>query len=100
MRKFIKKLKNSIAWKLLKILFTLVKWVVEIVIIGIAIIIITQRVTNSQKAFLGIRILLFLGIVAGVVVALVSVINLIPADFDIRTVWGTMFWEIQDFLNT
>ena len=60
MRKFIKKLKNSIAWKLLKILFTLVKWVVEIVIIGIAIIIITQRVTNSQKAFLGIRILLFL----------------------------------------
>lgn len=56
MRKFIKKLKNSIAWKLLKILFTLVKWVVEIVIIGIAIIIITQRVTNSQKAFLGIRI--------------------------------------------
>lgn len=56
MRKFIKNLKNSIIWKILKILFTLVKWAIEIVIIGIAIIIITQRVTNSQKAFLGIRI--------------------------------------------
>ena len=61
--------------------------------------IVSMWITMFLRNFNIIRIVLFLGIVAGVIVALVSVINLIPADFDIRTVWGTLFWEIQDFLK-
>ncbi len=56
MRKFIKNLKNSILYKVLKFLFKLAIWAIEIVIIAIAIVIITQRVNNNQKAFLGFRI--------------------------------------------
>lgn len=56
MRKFIKKIKNSIFGKVIKFLFNIVKWAVELLIIGIAAVIITQRVTNNEKAFLGFRI--------------------------------------------
>lgn len=56
MRRFIKKIKNSIIGKILKFIFKVLLWVLEIIIIFLAIIIITQRVTNSEKAFLGFRI--------------------------------------------
>ena len=56
MRTFIKKIKNSILGKLLKIIFKLITWAIELLIIGIAIVIVTQRFTNNEKAFLGFRI--------------------------------------------
>lgn len=61
--------------------------------------IVSMWITMFLRNFNIVRIVLFLGIVAVVVVGLINLINLIPADFDIRTVWGTMFWEIQDFLK-
>jgi len=36
--------------------------------------------------------------VAGIVLALLSVISIIPANFDLLGTWGTTFWEIQDFI--
>lgn len=56
MRKFIKKFKNSILGKIIKFLLKIIKWAIEILIIGIAIVILTQRVFNNEKAFLGFRI--------------------------------------------
>ena len=56
MRTFIKKFKNSIIGKLLKAIWKILWWAIEAVIIFIAIIIVVQRVTNSEKAFLGFRI--------------------------------------------
>ncbi|MBQ8043100.1 MAG: signal peptidase I [Clostridia bacterium] len=56
MRKFIKKIKNSIIAKILGVLWKVLWWAIELVIIFIAIIIVTQRVTNNEKAFLGFRI--------------------------------------------
>lgn len=56
MRKFIKKFKNSIIGKILGAIWKILLWLIEAVIIFIAIIIITQRVTNNEKAFLGFRI--------------------------------------------
>lgn len=37
--------------------------------------------------------------IAGVVFALISIINAIPANFDLVGSWGTTFWEIQDFME-
>lgn len=56
MRTFLKKFKNSIWGKILKVLFNILKWALEITIITIALIILTQRLTNSEKSFLGFRI--------------------------------------------
>lgn len=56
MRKFIKKFKNSILGKLLKFVFNIIRWAIELFIIGIAIVILTQRLTNNTKSFLGFRI--------------------------------------------
>lgn len=56
MRTFIKKLKNSIIGKILKAIWKILIWAVEAVIIFIALIIVVQRVTNNEKAFLGFRI--------------------------------------------
>lgn len=56
MRRFIKKFKNSIIGKVLKAIFKILMWILEIMLIFIAIVIIRQRVTNNQKAFLGFRI--------------------------------------------
>lgn len=56
MRTFLKKFKNSIWGKILKVLFNILKWSLEIIIITIAIIILTQRLTNSEKSFFGFRI--------------------------------------------
>lgn len=56
MRTFIKKFKNSIIGKILKAIWKILWWAIEAVIIFIAIIIVTQRVTNNEKAFLGFRI--------------------------------------------
>ncbi|MBQ2864287.1 MAG: hypothetical protein IJE91_02340 [Clostridia bacterium] len=61
--------------------------------------ILAMAITMFLRNFNVIRILIFLGIVGVAIYALVTVINMIPADFDIRTVWGTLFWQIQDFLN-
>lgn len=56
MRRFIKKFKNSIAGKILKAILKLLWWFVEVVIIFLAIVIVTQRVTANEKTFLGFRI--------------------------------------------
>lgn len=56
MRKFIKRFKESIIGKILGLIFKLLWWGLELLIVLIAITIITQRVTNSEKAFLGFRI--------------------------------------------
>lgn len=56
MRTFIKKFKNSIIGKILGAIWKILWWAIEAVIIFIAIIIVVQRVTNNEKAFLGFRI--------------------------------------------
>ena len=56
MRTFIKKFKNSILGKILKFIFKLIKWALELTVITIAIIIIVQRVSDNRKSFLGYRI--------------------------------------------
>ncbi len=56
MRKFVKKIKNSIWGKIIKLIYTLLKWALEIIIVAIAIIILVQRFSNNEKAFLGYRI--------------------------------------------
>ena len=56
MRKFIKKFKNSITGNILKIIWKVLWWIIEALIIFIALVIVTQRFTNNQKAFLGFRI--------------------------------------------
>lgn len=55
--------------------------------------------TMFLRNFGFVKVLLFLGAVGIVIYALVTVINLIPENFDIRAVWGTIFWAMQDFLN-
>ncbi len=37
--------------------------------------------------------------VAVIVLALIGVISIIPANFDLFGTWGTTFWKIQDFMN-
>ena len=56
MRTFIKKFKNSLLGKILRVLFNILKWSLQIFIIVIAIIILTTRLTNNEKSFLGFRI--------------------------------------------
>lgn len=56
MRKFIKKFKNSIIGKILKAIWKILWLILEIIIVFIAIVIVTQRVSNNEKAFLGFRI--------------------------------------------
>ena len=56
MRKFIKMFKNSLTGKILKVLFKILLWALEILIVFLALIIVTQRVSGDQKAFLGFRI--------------------------------------------
>ena len=56
MRKFIKKFKNSITGNILKIIWKVLWWIIEALIIFIALVIVTQRFTNNQKTFLGFRI--------------------------------------------
>ena len=56
MRRFIKMLKNSLTGKILKVLFKILLWALEILIVFLALVIVTQRVTGDQKAFLGFRI--------------------------------------------
>ena len=56
MRKFIKKFKNSIIGKILKALWKILWLILEIIIIFIAIVIVTQRISKNEKAFLGFRI--------------------------------------------
>ena len=56
MRKFIKMMKNSIYGKILATVWKLFCLALEILIVFLAIVIVTQRFTNNQTAFLGIRI--------------------------------------------
>lgn len=56
MRRFIKKIKNSILGKILKMIFKILWWALEALIIFIAIIIVVPRLTNNEKTFLGFRI--------------------------------------------
>lgn len=56
MRRFIKMFKNSLIGKILKVIFKVLLWALEILVVFLAIIILTQRLTNDQKTFLGFRI--------------------------------------------
>lgn len=56
MRRFIKTFKNSLLGKILKTVFKVLLWILEIIIVFIALVIVTQRVTKDQSAFLGFRI--------------------------------------------
>jgi len=61
--------------------------------------ILAMGITMFLRNFNIIKIALFAGAVALSVWIVVFLINLIPADLDIIAVWGTLFWQIQDFLN-
>jgi len=43
--------------------------------------------------------ILFTGVIALFVLAIISLINLIPANLNISNSWNTIFWEIQSFLD-
>ena len=51
------------------------------------------------KNFSLVKVVLFCGAVAAVVLLLIEVIGLIPANLDLVANWGTIFWRIQDFLK-
>lgn len=59
-----------------------------------------MMVTTFLKNFNIIRILLFLSVVGVVIYGIVYVINLIPSNINIVGSWGTLFWDIQRFLNS
>ena len=56
-------------------------------------------ITMFLRNFNLFRIILFLIAVGGGLWIIISLINLIPEDLNIIGVWGSLFWEIQDFLN-
>ena len=56
-------------------------------------------ITMFLRNFNLFRIILFLIAVGGGLWIIISLINLIPEDLNIVGVWGSLFWEIQDFLN-
>ena len=56
-------------------------------------------ITMFLRNFNIFRILLFLLAVGGGLWIIISLINLIPEDLDIIATWGSLFWDIQDFLN-
>jgi len=56
MRRFIKQIKGSIVGTIFHVIYTLLRWAIELFIIILAIIILTQRITNNEKSFLGYRI--------------------------------------------
>ena len=51
----------------------------------------------KQRKYL--QVVLFAGIMVGVFYLLIKIIALIPANINIIGTWGTLFWQIQDFLN-
>ena len=51
------------------------------------------------KSFSVIKWILFAIVVGGCITGVVFLINAIPANIDIMGSWGTLFWDIQDFLN-
>ena len=61
--------------------------------------ILAMGITMFLRNFNIIKITLFAGAVGLSIWGAVSLINLIPADLDIIAVWGTLFWQIQDFLS-
>ena len=61
--------------------------------------ILAMVLTMFLRNFGFLKIALFLGVVGIAIYALVTVINLIPANFDIRSAWGTIFWSMQDFFT-
>lgn len=56
MRKIRKLFKNSILGKILKVIWKIIKLLIELFIVFIALVIITQKVTNNEHSFLGFRI--------------------------------------------
>lgn len=59
----------------------------------------TMAITNFLKNFNVLKIILFLIVLGLGIWGVVSIINLIPEDLDIVASWGTIFWDIQNFLN-
>lgn len=69
------------------------------VVIGALLSIPCMFIASALKKMPITRIILFCGIVLGIIIAIVKIISLIPANIDIVGSWGTLFWEIQDFLS-
>ena len=61
--------------------------------------IVAMYITMFLKSFRIIRVLLFVGVLGVVIWTLVTLINLIPANLDIRAVWGVVYFKMRDFLN-
>lgn len=61
--------------------------------------ILAMAITIFLRNFNIIKIILFLSIVGLAIWLIVTLINLIPEDLDIIATWGTLFWDIQNFLN-
>ena len=54
---------------------------------------------NFFRQYKRLQVATLVVIVTGVVIAIVKLIALIPADINFIKTWGTTFWQIQDFLN-
>lgn len=69
------------------------------VCIGALLSIFAMFIALFLRNFSVIKWIIFAGLVAFGIYIVVSLINLIPENLDIVGSWGTMFWDIQDFLN-
>ena len=56
-------------------------------------------VVNYLKNKQWLKVALLIGIIACVVFVITKLILLIPENFDIRASWGSLFWDIQQFMK-
>lgn len=68
------------------------------VLIGAVLSIPLMFITTYLKQVPWLRLLLFLGAIAGVFVLVIKGIALIPENIDIIGSWGKTYWQIQNFL--
>lgn len=61
--------------------------------------ILAMFISMFLRNFSIVKIVLFLSAVGCAIWILVSIINLIPANLDIRAVWGVVYFKMRDFLE-
>lgn len=69
------------------------------VVIGALLSIPLMLITNVIKQYKWLEYSLVTIVIAGIVLALIYLINAIPTNFDLIGTWGTTFWNIQEFIT-
>ncbi len=70
------------------------------VVVGALLSIPAMYICNFFRNFKILQYTTIVVLIALGVWAVVSLINLIPANFDIVASWGTIFWDVQDFMTS